>query len=156
MALDLAAAFAEISKLGTDPSHSVAEFSHRVIDDICGRNINFSKEYSSIQGVHEVASTVQACIRKFFAKKLTPTEFSALLVEQNDIPSKVVKILVTAVETRKLEIRKRLVEHLVNISRSHMTDFDWSLRLTMATSHLSQVNDYPCLRSGCFAKMLKF
>lgn len=148
MSIDLSAGLVEVSKTGDDAAQAVAKFAHRAIDDLCGRAVNFSKEYKSVTHAHDVASVLQDGIRTFFGKQLKEPELLAFFTEQQNVPSKVAKVLVSAVISRQAEIKKQLVEHLVNISSSHMTDFDWSLQLTMATSHLSQVR-------ACYLTMRK-
>ena len=139
MALDLSASLQEVASVGEDASKALAGFAHRAIDDLCGRPVNFSKEYSGVKRAHDVALALQGLVRTKFAKNLNEEEFVARFNEQSGVPAKVAKVVATAVVSREAEIKKQLVEHLVNISSSHMTDFDWSLQLTMATSHLSQV-----------------
>ena len=138
-AVELATSLGEVAQAGDDQSQALAEFTHRTIDDLCGRVVNFSKEYKTVKRAYDVAQALQSCIRKKFSKKLSESDFTGLLTEQHKVPSAVAKLISSAVTTRQDEIKKQLIEHLVNISTSHMTDFDWSLRLTMATSHLSYV-----------------
>ncbi len=88
---------------------------------------------------HDVAQSLQGSIRTKFARNLSEEELTTLLTEQSKLPGKVAKVVAGAVVSRQDEIKGQLVEHLVSISSSHLTDFDWSLRLTMATSHLSHV-----------------
>ena len=199
--LDLNASLSEVAQSGGgDAASAVTAFTHRAIDDLCGRPVNFSKAYTTVKRAQEVASAVQACVRSKFAQSLTQVrtgvdlfgavvcavgccedvaatrpvalahidcmatfaqfvhfsasgvlthwhgtipqeQLVASMTEQHGLPAKLAKLIAGAVFEREAEIKRQLVEHLVAISSSHMTDFDWSLRLTMATSHLSQVRE---------------
>ncbi len=147
--MDLSAALAEVSQVSGDASKSVAHFSHRVIDDLCGRGVNFGKEFPTVKRSHDLAQVLQASIRSAFARDPKKTDLASVLTETYGVPAKAAKLVASAVASREAEIKKQLVEHLVKISTSHMTDFDWSLRLTMATSHLSQVSGVGGVRGLC-------
>jgi hypothetical protein len=102
-----------------------------------GREIDFVTLYARVisqttTNIHTLVSETKKCVVENVGKENIAENI------QGDLPKKLRETVAKAIEAREDEIRKSVVRQTTNLfSGTHLSDFDWSVRLALASENLS-------------------
>ena len=113
------------------------KFVHCAIDDLCGRPPDYVSLYSAVIeshpiNIHSLVGVVKAFVLQQVggAELQTKDAVAAALTAESKLPAAVGAAVAEAVIARQAEVRSALAEQSALISKAHLTDFDWSLRVS--------------------------
>ncbi|XP_077984363.1 COMM domain-containing protein 8-like [Glandiceps talaboti] len=123
------------------PVERLSTFFHQVVDGLCGHRQPRFQDYAKIWNIEEWFTVVNSSqkVLKSAVKCNATTEQFCKGVES--VPADHQKIIVDCYNVRKDEIRRMLLENTAAISQAHFTDFDWKLKLAMASDKLASVHE---------------
>ena len=118
-------------------------FLHTAIDRLCGR-AHQDLALSAGRGVPESVKAQDLCdVCSAFFQKVVGKDFDdeqiAAELQAGGLTAELHAAVVEVVRGRQTEVKAALERHAVEISNAHLTDFDWSLRLVLASDKLSHV-----------------
>lgn len=112
-----------------------AKFAHAVIDDLCGRAVNYGVVCSAADASSDAALVSDTVARmkevavSCVATVQTPDEI-AQRVEAAAAPTPLAAPIAEAITVRAVELRRALANKATEISAGFLADFDWSLRVS--------------------------
>ncbi|XP_040340412.1 COMM domain-containing protein 8 isoform X2 [Herpailurus yagouaroundi] len=110
---------------------------HKIIDGICGRAYPLYQDYHSVWDSTEWKNVLED-ITKFFkavvGKNLPDEEIFQQLNQLNSFHQ---EAIIKCLKSRKEEIKKALLEEIVDISSAQLQDFDWQLKLALSSDKIA-------------------
>ncbi|XP_064809637.1 COMM domain-containing protein 8 [Oncorhynchus masou masou] len=112
---------------------------HRVVDSVCGRESPRMADYGDMWTLvewMEVLDSLSSLFRLAVGKN-TPDE--EVLASLADVGRGYGEAVLTVLRARREEIRQALVERTNNVSSSTLQDFDWHIKLALASDKISSL-----------------
>ncbi|CAB3992269.1 Hypothetical predicted protein [Paramuricea clavata] len=125
------------------PKDSLPKVIHGFLDEICGQNVLRFHDFSKVWSIEEwkqLKSSWSSCLRLFIKDNLSVENIEKQL-DQFSISKDIQKIVSECLRPRKDEIRLALIEETCNLSQAILKDFDWKLKLIMATDKLANMRE---------------
>ncbi|XP_036748440.2 COMM domain-containing protein 8 isoform X1 [Manis pentadactyla] len=115
------------------PAERGLQLLHKIIDGLCGQAYPLYQDYHSVWDSAEWNHVLED-ITKFFkavvGKNLSDEEVFQQLNQLNSLHQEAV---MKCLKSRKDEIKKTLLEEIVDISSAQLQDFDWQLKSFIGT-----------------------
>ncbi|KAM5284988.1 COMM domain-containing protein 8 isoform 1-T1 [Hipposideros larvatus] len=119
------------------PAELGLQLLHKTIDGICGRTYPLYQDYQSVWDSTEWTHVLEDITRFFKAvvgKNLSDEEISQQLNRLNSFHQ---EAIMKCLKSRKDEIKKVLLEEIVDISSAQLQDFDWQLKLALSSDKIA-------------------
>lgn len=127
--------------LGKCPVERIEQFTYSLIDSICGLRAPLYCDYSDIWTLSEWWEVIDTW-KKFICGVVSlggdKDKVSARLSE---LPQSYRQLVENCLSIRSTDIRHALVEKTCAISGSYLNDFDWKLKLVLASDKLSSIKE---------------
>ncbi|KAG8197424.1 hypothetical protein JTE90_014909 [Oedothorax gibbosus] len=117
------------------PSTILPKLLHHLVDVFCGHKNNY-ENYSETYGLLEWWD-LSAASDKFFRHYQSSGEDPDL----SALPQDYQIILKETLDIRNNDMRNRLIEKTHEISPAFLHDFDWKLKLALASDKMAQINE---------------
>ncbi|XP_028404022.1 COMM domain-containing protein 8-like [Dendronephthya gigantea] len=133
----------EIKLIEKCPKDSIPKVIHGFLDEICGQNILRFQDFTKIWSIEEwkqLKASWTSCLRSLAKDNITVENIEKQL-DQISISKDIQKVVSECLKPRKEEIRVALIEETCNLSQATLKDFDWKLKLIMATDKLSNMRE---------------
>ena len=116
-------------------------FLHGVVDTMCGRAQALAKEHTAPTGVkiHDLTDLSRVFLQKAVCANLDAGGVAAALTADGAADAALHALVAGVLAGRAAELRAALERQSAAISNAHLTDFDWSLRLVLASDKLSHL-----------------
>ena len=116
-------------------------FLHGVVDHMCGREVLLAKDHAAPAGVkiHDLTDLSVAFLQKAVCAGLDAGGVAASLAAGGATDAALHGLVAGVLAGRAAELRSALEAQSAEISNAHLTDFDWSLRLVLASDKLSHI-----------------
>ncbi|XP_789228.1 COMM domain-containing protein 8 [Strongylocentrotus purpuratus] len=114
---------------------------HQVADSVAGHHRPRYQDYGKIWSLDEWFQVIQGCetyLKMAVKKDSTKDEMKAAL---SGLSEDVQERLMECVSIRRDDLGKALIGNTASISQSHLTDFDWKLKLAMSSDKISSVQE---------------
>ena len=111
------------------PTEQGLQLLHKIIDGTCGRTYPLYQDYHRIWDSAEwmhVLEDITTFFRAVVGKNLSDEEISQQL---NQLNSSHQEAIMKCLKSRKDEIKKTLLEEIVDISSARLQDFDWQIKV---------------------------
>ncbi|KAI5188246.1 Comm Domain-Containing Protein 8 [Manis pentadactyla] len=119
------------------PAERGLQLLHKIIDGLCGQAYPLYQDYHSVWDSAEWNHVLED-IAKFFkavvGKNLSDEEVFQQLNQLNSLHQEAV---MKCLKSRKDEIKKTLLEEIVDISSAQLQDFDWQLKLALSSDKIA-------------------
>ncbi|XP_055290920.1 COMM domain-containing protein 8 [Moschus berezovskii] len=112
---------------------------HKIIDGICGRTYPLYQDYHSVWDSAEwmhVLEDITTFFKAVVGKNLSDEEISQQL---NQLNSSHQEAIMKCLKSRKYEIKKTLLEEIVDISSAQLQDFDWQIKLALSSDKIASL-----------------
>uniref|UniRef100_F1N7D3 COMM domain containing 8 n=1 Tax=Bos taurus TaxID=9913 RepID=F1N7D3_BOVIN len=112
---------------------------HKIIDGICGRTYPLYQDYHSVWDSTEwmhVLEDITTFFKAVVGKNLSDEEISQQL---NQLNSSHQEAIMKCLKSRKDEIKKTLLEEIVDISSARLQDFDWQIKLALSSDKIASL-----------------
>jgi len=134
----------KVRLIDTLPPEEVEVLLHNIVDSICGcerLGVGFGvgNATASMVNAAELTSAAKNFIIAAIGNKWSAEEVDAALEQaQVSASSGIIKSVLAA---RGTEIRTALIERISSVFPMYLKDFDWSVRLVLSSSQMSQVRE---------------
>lgn len=121
------------------PAERGLQLLHKIIDGICGRTYPLYQDYHSVWDSTEwmhVLEDITTFFKAVVGKNLSDEEISQQL---NQLNSSHQEAIMKCLKSRKDEIKKTLLEEIVDISSARLQDFDWQIKLALSSDKIASL-----------------
>jgi len=119
------------------------KITHELLDCICtGKNLRY-QSFGKIWTIEEWKLLQQAGkeeLKEFTARGLSKEQISKEL-DRFSLPAEVKQAVLDCVWPRQEEVRQSLVQNTAMISNAYLKDFDWKVKMTMASDKLASIRE---------------
>ncbi len=109
-----------------------------MVDEICGQAMPSKSKFVQIKGA---SSTIEACkvaVKRVVGSEIKMEEVGKAL-ESSGLDTKQSQAFQAVVEARRKDVKAFLDQDASSISPSTLKDFDWSLKMVMASDKLAEI-----------------
>ena len=108
-----------------------------------GRKVDFVTLYASV--ISQTTTNIHTLVEEMKNYVITcrgKDDISKRMEESTSLPKKLCDTVANAIEARKDEIRRSVIRQTTNLfSSTHLCDFDWSVRVALATENVSKTKE---------------
>uniref|UniRef100_A0A8C6RI60 COMM domain containing 8 n=1 Tax=Nannospalax galili TaxID=1026970 RepID=A0A8C6RI60_NANGA len=109
---------------------------HKIIDGICGRAYPLHQDYHSVWNSTEWKHVLED-VTKFFKAVVGKNFSDEEILQQLSQLSSHQEAIMKCLKSRKEEIKQALLGEIVDISCAQLQDFDWQLKLGLASDKIA-------------------
>ncbi|XP_035207363.1 COMM domain-containing protein 8-like [Stegodyphus dumicola] len=120
------------------PSNRMEKLFHHFIDVFCGQQCSIYEDYADIWSLEEWWDLLQESKHFFKLHQNSDIKITDLL---SSLPTETQNILKDCLEVRCTDLKKTLIEKSHAVSPAFLNNFDWKLKLTLASDKMAQINE---------------
>ncbi|XP_041453959.1 COMM domain-containing protein 8-like [Lytechinus variegatus] len=131
----------DLGLLSKCPTADMEKLLHQIADSLAGHHRPRYQDYGKIWSLDEWFQVTQSCemyLKMTVKKDSTKDDMKSAL---NGLSQDVQDQLMECVSIRRDDLKKALIGNTATISQSHLTDFDWKLKLAMSSDKISSVQE---------------
>ncbi|XP_059144294.1 COMM domain-containing protein 8-like [Physella acuta] len=142
------------SAIGLLPKAGIHEFTnlcHKIAEGICTDGILSADKYTTIWSLEEwwqVKSSITDILRQAVGKEWTNEKLDEAL---GPLDGQYKKVISEVISVHRADLRRRLVQDTTAVSHAVLKDFDWKLKLSLASDKLASLQE-PLLQLDLFVR----
>lgn len=134
---------AELQLLSKCPAEKIEKLLHCIIDCLYGQRPPLFCDYSEIWSLSEWWD-INNSLKKFFCNAVKYVENKEQVLKTLSHLPLYKEVIFTCLNLRKNDIEKALIEKTNSICDNYLIDFDWKLKVILASDSLYNVRE-PCM-----------
>ncbi|XP_028251451.1 COMM domain-containing protein 8 [Parambassis ranga] len=122
------------------PDAECLGFCHRVVDGLCGRELPCRSDYSDTWALHEWLELLNSLTHLFQLAVGNNISDKEVMARLSSIRSGHAEAVLSVLRARQTEIRHALLDRTNSISSATLQDFEWQLKLALASDKISSLH----------------